>query len=670
MIYTLGILSDIGDGIVQGLRTAGCYLAVGLYSLIEYFYQIFIYISTAQIISDGIVSKIYSKVGLILGMFMVFKLVFSLIQALIEPSQLTEKKGVTTIIRRSIISVVLLGITPSLFKEAMSLQNIIIGGRTSDNVIYKLIVGESAVNINSMGRELASDLYFSFFTDNEDPKYDNGITDQIHDVDSTYSDRFKRDNYDTLKSGVTDGSISFTETVRYAELQDSSGEYLIEYNIWLSIIVGAIVVWMLFMYCVQAGIRVIQLAYLQIIAPIPVLSYISDPDGAFKKWYKQCFTTYIDLFIRLALIYFVISIINDVMNQFFSSASLASAIPGLAQAGVSPFTRTLVKVFIILGLLLFAKKVPDLLKDLFPNFGKNAAGFGFGLGLRKNLLDPLKDVGKTVYNSPIGWGLKGGKALGTYIDRKRHNLPKQRGKFGQAIDKWLPGHAEAHKSRLAIDDRYNLEQEGRKIYEANGGELSTKDFSSSEFRNSWMKVQGAKKELKDAEAYLKYYQQKVDLGEITTEAPEYKAAIKRHKAASSKLEAVKQDHDNIRKIYSRDARKEDAFKYYEDLNGGGSIQSSGGSTMANAQANANTAQRNTNTAPTNTGTWSQGPYVSPQQAEDNAYNEMIDAVNNGSSEEEINSKIDAYNKASQKRQQVDNDIDDFYDRQNDGFGGQ
>ena len=49
---------------------------------------------------------------------------------------------------------------------------------------------------------------------------------------------------------------------------------------------------------------------------------------------------------------------------------------------------------------------------------------------------------------------------------------------------------------------------------------------------------------------------------------------------------------------------------------------------------------------------------------------MINAISNGGSEEEINSKIDTYNKASQKRQQVDNDIDDFYDRQNDGFGGQ
>ena len=79
---------------------------------------------------------------------------------------------------------------------------------------------------------------------------------------------------------------------------------------------------------------------------------------------------------------------------------------------------------------------------------------------------------------------------------------------------------------------------------------------------------------------------------------------------------------------------------------------------------------NTDSAKKNTGTWSDKPYVSPYAAEDSAYDELINAVNNGASQEEINNKMENFNKASQQRQELDNDLDDFYDRQNDGFGGQ
>ena len=68
-------------------------------------------------------------------------------------------------------------------------------------------------------------------------------------------------------------------------------------------------------YCISVATRVIQLAYLQLIAPVPILSYISDPEGSFKNWTKQCMTTYLDLFIRLAVVYFAIFLIMDIISE-------------------------------------------------------------------------------------------------------------------------------------------------------------------------------------------------------------------------------------------------------------------------------------------------------------------------------------------------------------------
>jgi len=103
------------------------------------------------------------------------------------------------------------------------------------------------------------------------------------------------------------------------------------------------------------------LAYLQIIAPVPILSYISDPDGSFKKWLKQCTTTFLDLFLRLAIIYFAVTMIGEVINQFSRAEGVIFDSTGLP---ANTFTALLVKIFIILGLLIFAKRVPELLKDL------------------------------------------------------------------------------------------------------------------------------------------------------------------------------------------------------------------------------------------------------------------------------------------------------------------
>ena len=71
---------------------------------------------------------------------MLFKLVFSLVNSLISPDKLDDKKnGAVAIIKRSIISIVLLGITPTLFDEAFEIQRLLVGNSTGDNVLYKLI---------------------------------------------------------------------------------------------------------------------------------------------------------------------------------------------------------------------------------------------------------------------------------------------------------------------------------------------------------------------------------------------------------------------------------------------------------------------------------------------------------------------------------------------------
>lgn len=382
MIYNISVFSNISDAIEQALRTTFGRFSALIYGLIEYLYDVFILISRAEYLDSNLVNNIYKNVGMILGIFMIFKLIFSLIQSLLEPEKFNDnKKGYVAIIQRSVIAVVLLGITPSIFREAFNIQNLIIGSDNSNNVIYKLVVGESSNNIKNMGRTIAANLYFSFYTDNEFPYYD-GEGDYIEQEDK---ERFKIIDFDTIVENVENKDMSFYDTVSYLSLKVNY-QYIIEFNEILSILLGVVVAWMLVLYCIQAGTRVIQLGYLQLIAPIPILSYISDPEGAFKSWIKQCTSTYLDLFIRLAIIYFIMTILADVLVQFNNTDSLIMASTGLISG---TFIATLVEIFIVIGLLMFAKKVPELLKELFPNLGGGAASLGFGLKSPKKMLDEI-----------------------------------------------------------------------------------------------------------------------------------------------------------------------------------------------------------------------------------------------------------------------------------------
>lgn len=445
MIYQLSIFSDIGFAIEQALRTFSGQIAAVLYNFIVYLYNIFMILARAEILNDNYIQAIYNRVGMILGLFMIFKLSFSLIQSLVNPEKLTDKKsGFGNIITRCIISIVLLGITPSLFKMAFKIQNIIVGTENdSNNIIYKFVVADAETeNAATFGRTLATDLYFSFFTEKTE-----GIISDGNDIviDPEGNTVLETKDYNYLRQSVKDGSLDFNDMVYYLSLR-SNGTYAIKWDVLFSIGVAAAVIYILITYCISVATRVIQLAYLQLIAPVPILSYISDPEGTFKNWIKQCMTTYLDLFMRLAIIYFIIAVSRQILTIMSDESKL------LSSTGLSPDSGEYiwVKIFLVLGLLMFGKRVPELLKDLFPNFGGGgAASIGFGLKSPKKMLEDIPLLGKSserIAKAGIGAGLIGAGALAANGLHGAANIRKtwkdnkgKKGRFGKTVGAGVKG---------------------------------------------------------------------------------------------------------------------------------------------------------------------------------------------------------------------------------------
>ena len=94
----------------------------------------------------------------------------------------------------------------------------------------------------------------------------------------------------------------------------------------------------------------------------------SGKDGAFAAWIKLLIKTYLDLFLRLIIIHFIIFIIMSLVNSGFYSR--------ITDQG---FIGYMTFIAIIIGLLAFAKEAPKFMKDALGLKGDGFSLFG-GLG--------------------------------------------------------------------------------------------------------------------------------------------------------------------------------------------------------------------------------------------------------------------------------------------------
>lgn len=358
------------------------WICESIYKLIVYIYELFEVIGTSQILSGEVVDALYTRIGLILGIYMLFRIIISFVQMLINPDYISDKeKGVGKIVSKALLVIILLGITPFLFEKAIDIQNLIVGAKDggNSNIIAKIVLPNQNLKLTrSVGASLSAYLFTSFY------RYDEFGNPEERSCELLNKDSSGK--YNMLFSYVyaTNGAVAIGKECldnKISNLRDDKKdlyEISFTWNGVFAIAVGAFVCYILIVYTLSAGARVIQFAFLRLIAPMAIIGYLSPKkDNMFNKWLKMCTTTYLDLFIRMGIIYFVVFIINNLISS-----------NGLGIALIRDYDNMwIVNIVMILALLMFAKKAPDLLKELFPSSG--AASLGFGIKSPKKLFGDM-----------------------------------------------------------------------------------------------------------------------------------------------------------------------------------------------------------------------------------------------------------------------------------------
>lgn len=406
-IEEVGIFNNI-------IRTFLGFLCKIIYPMIINAWSLFVALAKTQIFnssveSGGIVSMLYTRVGLLLGILMLFRVIFSLLQMLLNPDMLVDKdKGMFSIVKKAFMVILLLGFIPTLFSAAFKIQDAII----TDNTIGNIIFGKKVESMDSFGSSFSRDLFGLFYVFDER-------------IDSPNAVGTKCTSYDLTLAELSDyGSLELIETCLYEQFTykfdfvdnsslsvNSQDQTLYQINFglngFLAVAVGGFILWMIISYCIYLGARVVQLALLQIMAPIPVIAYLSPgKNDSLLKWAKLCFSTFLDMFIRTAIIYFVALIVHLMFNGGEEGLQMIAE-----TSGATGTLLVFVQVAIILGSLMIAKKLPDIIGEIFPSLGVGKGKLGFGVSWKKMTEGMLG--GKAIVNaSKMAVGGVAGAAVG------------------------------------------------------------------------------------------------------------------------------------------------------------------------------------------------------------------------------------------------------------------
>jgi len=365
------LTAGLAEAVEKGIM--GLLLAIDgiFYWIVSVLFELYEQLATFKFLTDDTYELIANRIFVVIGVVMLFYLAYALLKALVNPDELN--KITSKIVSNIVISLVLINIVPYIFNYAYEIQNILLG---QDNVIGKLILGNANSNIASEGKATAMTFLEAFLRPGDDIELEVG--------DDVYK------NWNSLKiciiNNKTEGCKGNEGFRNIASLAGSVVSGDTEYIFLISTACGGFLIYIIASFCLDLGVRVVKLAFYQIIAPIPiVMRIIPEKKSVFDNWVKATSATYLEVFIRLAIMYITV---------FF-----ASLIPDIIASGFDGELGIIGTVIVLMGVFAFAKQAPKLIGDVIGVDGGNIK-----LGIR----DKLATGGAFMAGAAIGGGVTAG----------------------------------------------------------------------------------------------------------------------------------------------------------------------------------------------------------------------------------------------------------------------
>lgn len=465
-----------------------------LYSLLDNAYDLVIKLSTAELLKHSTIKSLTGNLYIIFGVVAFFRLAMLLVNSIIDPEKLNEKgKGLSNIFFRVVGMVILLAVTPFLFEMSYELQGKIVGADASKNIIFKTILGNNA-NIASSknsnaGKALQNIALSSLITIDENYLV-NGDQCNIGKKNSEGKDCgfYPLTCVSDGKGKCTpQGGYIYGKNCKWANCQKAvylynemyvgedmspaklaqyvgtSGKikidneeqevYVYNYMFIITGVVGVAMTYIIISFAIDIAVRMFELIVLEILSPLFIATFVdpkSAQSGPFKNWLSAVGKSYASLYIRLAIIALMVLLVS-IINQSKMFQSMGE-VSGWA------------KIFMVIGLLIFAKKAPKWIGDMIGikgdgglgglSIGKKLGGMALAGGLANKATAAMKTGAKALGGAAAA--RLGGTAAARVL--KRNNQSANLGNSKKRFEESLAEARKNNKSKAkALGSYFNKE---------------------------------------------------------------------------------------------------------------------------------------------------------------------------------------------------------------------
>lgn len=360
------------------------------FSFIDNIYSLFNAIASESLITNTVIKQVLNNVYVLVGIFAFFRIAMLLINSIINPDALNKQgAGLSKIFVNTVIMLVLLVFTPTLFQMSRDFASAVVSG----NYVQKLFINvNDSENTLEPGKEMQRIAIGAVITKEDGITCGDGSGDcdkavqclnNINGVDP------QGDKECVTKKGVAWGKLADYNGVR--EKVDGDKVYVYNYKLLVLTVVGWLITYVLLSFTFDVAKRMIELAVLEIVSPL-FIATIVDPksmqSGPFKKWLKTLGNSYASLFLRIAAISIMLLCVR-LLSYWKPSADVGF----------------FGKLIILIAFLIFVKQLPKWFSNML---GMDGDGTGLGsLGIGKKIGGAALIGGAA---TTLGHGLSGGAA--------------------------------------------------------------------------------------------------------------------------------------------------------------------------------------------------------------------------------------------------------------------
>lgn len=465
-----------------------------LYSLLDNAYDLVIKLSTAELLKHSTIKSLTGNLYIIFGVVAFFRLAMLLVNSIIDPEKLNEKgKGLSNIFFRVVGMIILLAVTPFLFEMSYELQGKIVGADASKNIIFKTILGNNAniasSNNSNAGKALQNIALSSLITIDENYL----VNDDQCNIGEKNSEGEDCGFYpltcvsDGKGKCTPQGGYIYGKNCKWANCQKAvylynemyvgedmspaklaqyvgtSGKieidkeeqevYVYNYMFIITGVVGVAMTYIIISFAIDIAVRMFELIVLEILSPLFIATFVdpkSAQSGPFKNWLSAVGKSYASLYIRLAIIALMVLLVS-IINQSKMFQSMGD-VSGWA------------KIFMVIGLLIFAKKAPKWIGDMIGikgdgglgglSIGKKLGGMALAGGLANKATAAMKTGAKALGGAAAA--RLGGTAAARVL--KRNNQSANLGNSKKRFEESLAEARKNNKSKAkALGSYFNKE---------------------------------------------------------------------------------------------------------------------------------------------------------------------------------------------------------------------